>query len=1076
MVRKRITASNMLCREAGHAPLVDSASWKLFTSNATGTITPAEEYAQFKAKVTGLAPETTYYVRVKASNKEGELIQTTYSAGTSEEVETFKTFTAKPGAGEPAVRNVTATASHVGATVVPHGYATAWRFESASEPSGPWSVVPGSASSISRAQVEALEAGAELPYDVSVSAEAELTGLSASSRYYVRLVTENQCEEGCDGATSKVASFETSGAPSAGTFMVHALDGEALRVLGEVNPNSEQTTAEQVITLSDASGGTFTLTFDGHTTVPIFDDATDGTVEHALRSLEGDPQVDVAGVAGGPYTVWFDGGDVAGAQPPIEAEGLGLTPPGAVSVAVTQEGGQAYDTHYGFRYVSEKSFDEGGRAEASETPEIDVGSGTSEEIVGADLPGLAAGETYRYRLVAHNDAPGTGLVEGPEEELEVPVAPTVGETGSCPNEAFRTGASSRLPDCRAYELLTPAEKGGTRELYDYVGGLVHAFLSSEDGEHAALEANGVNWGVGQAPYFFSRGEAGWSMIAGAPQPETGVYHDKPEIFSADRRSLAFSSSYVTSPTHGSARTEFKVGPAGGPYRTVVAVPTADASAEAGRWAAANGDLSKLVFATTDRTLLGEEPTGTKSGSDLYEYTGESGLRQLNVAGEGNATIGRCGARMALGREDPETSHNNGSPNSVSADGSLVFFEAIPNPSKCTPEEEDQLVEHAYTPNINLYMRVNGQETVDIGAYRFLGATPAGTTLLLEDGAGNLVGYDVETQALEPQSSGEVASAVELATLGIPYRTEPQGSDSFHHPRYSYFESKAVGGLPGGGMELKDGREESTTQVYRYDSVEDVVQCISCASSFDPKPALSAVLNDHHSYPFTNGGPADYTAVSANGEFAFFTTPAALVPQDIDGEIPVETEIEFKAGHGNGEYIDDETRTSPSSDVYEWRADGVDGCVDLQGCLALITNGRGGYMNLLLGSADEGRDVFIYTRSKLVSAGSRILGDIYDVRIDGGFAPPPPRPTECEGDACSSPPGAPNDATPSSLTFSGAGNLLGAAPVLAPKRRREEAQAETQVEERSIGRRRSGSGGASQAGRPERAAVKRRAGR
>ncbi len=112
-------------------------------------------------------------------------------------------------------------------------------------------------------------------------------------------------------------------------------------------------------------------------------------------------------------------------------------------------------------------------------------------------------------------------------------------------------------------------------------------------------------------------------------------------------------------------------------------------------------------------------------------------------------------------------------------------------------------------------------------------------------------------------------------------------------------------------------------------------------------------------------------------------------------------------------------------MYEWRADSVDGCGEVQGCLALLTDGRGGYINLFLGSADEGRDVFISTRSKLLPQDDDTAGDIYDVRIDGGLPGAPPRPTECEGDACSTPPSAPNDPTPSSLTFSGVGNLLSA---------------------------------------------------
>ncbi|MFZ1925422.1 MAG: hypothetical protein WAU42_04680, partial [Solirubrobacteraceae bacterium] len=176
-------------------------------------------------------------------------------------------------------------------------------------------------------------------------------------------------------------------------------------------------------------------------------------------------------------------------------------------------------------------------------------------------------------------------------------------------------------------------------------------------------------------------------------------------------------------------------------------------------------------------------------------------------------------------------------------------------------------------------------------------------------------------------------------------------------------------------------------------------------------------------PDLNGGLPDFRAASANGEFVFFTTVSALVKQDVDEEISAEN----GAGFGNEEYRNVGGHTSPSTDVYEWRAPGVDGCGSVQGCLALITDGRGGYLNLFLGMANEGNDVYFYTRSTLSSAdhdpeSSVGEGNVYDARIDGHAAERVPRPPECEGDACSTPPSPPVDSTPSSFTFTGNGNV------------------------------------------------------
>lgn len=90
----------------------------------------------------------------------------------------------------------------------------------------------------------------------------------------------------------------------------------------------------QTVTLTDATAGTFTLTFDGQTTSTIAYDATAAAVQSALEALSNldSGDVTVTGDAGGPWAVEFDGqGDVA----LMTADDSSLT--GTAGVALTQE-------------------------------------------------------------------------------------------------------------------------------------------------------------------------------------------------------------------------------------------------------------------------------------------------------------------------------------------------------------------------------------------------------------------------------------------------------------------------------------------------------------------------------------------------------------------------------------------------------------------------------------------------------------------------------------------------------------------------------------------------------------------
>ncbi len=556
-------------------------------------------------------------------------------------------------------------------------------------------------------------------------------------------------------------------------------------------------------------------------------DASSVTVFLALEGLSSKPSVGVEGLPGGPYTVFFFGGSGEVSQPQITADASGLVPSGStVTVATVQRGGEAYVARGRFQYISQEAFEAEGEKFAGsgvvETPEVDVGSGTYAHFVAADLSGAKPGETYRYRVLVSSNFPGNPEVRGEEQVLTVPSISGSGSEGSCENEALRTGASFHLPDCRAYEMLTPVDKEGAQEAFNYGGGGQGGVAVGEDGNHVMLENAAVNWGrgagptAGGSPYFFSREADGWKMSFGSTQPETGVNHTEASVFGADLTQFAFRSEYETSPSAQSPDVEFEAGPPGGPYVTVASVPRKGAGSggpgSGEGWVAASAGFSKLILAVEDRTLAGQ-PTTTKSGLDLYEYAGGE-LRQVNVG------TGTCGATMPR-------PVGSGAARVVSSDGSRVFFEAVPGSDCADPS--------------HLYVRVNGggedAETLDIGAYRFLAANPGGSRVLISKGSGaaeELFLYDTETQTVEAlpgAREGEVSE--DLSTI--------------------YFTSREAltANASAPSSELSRNQPFKVFNIYRYDV---------------PAKALSFLAQARGVQP-----PSETVSVSPEGRYFYFTS-------------------------------------------------------------------------------------------------------------------------------------------------------------------------------------------------------------
>ena len=114
-----------------------------------------------------------------------------------------------------------------------------------------------------------------------------------------------------------------------------------------------------------------------------------------------------------------------------------------------------------FQYVEEaaylKDLGEGGDgfAQATRTPTLSLGTESSFVEKSALASQLKPDTAYRFRYVAHDFF---GDFTSPTRGFST--LPVNGPVKPCPNEAFRSGAGANLPDCRAYELVSPLDKEG----------------------------------------------------------------------------------------------------------------------------------------------------------------------------------------------------------------------------------------------------------------------------------------------------------------------------------------------------------------------------------------------------------------------------------------------------------------------------------------------------------------------------------------------------------------------------------------------------------------------------------------
>ena len=713
-------------------------------------------------------------------------------------------------------------------------------------------------------------------------------------------------------------------------------------------------------------------------------------------------------------------------------------------------------TSYRFEYGPTAAY-----GQSTPFPEGSVGEGLTSRAVWASASGLAPDTTYHYRVVATNEL---GQEVGPDQTFTTETA----EQAACPNEAFRGGFSARLPDCRAYELVTPPNKSSVQ------------FNSSLNRKASTVASSGsaISLYTSEPPpsgaptsgrfYVATRSPSGWNLEDVSPvESYSGVLclnqNNELNAWSAELsravielgRSTRDSQPSNTGVSGGACNSEgLQVTPAEpvgyqnlllrenstGTFRLINTPPPGVTPADA-NFRGASADLSTVVF--SEQAPL--TPNASYGVEDLYEWR-EGALRLVTVLPDGTAAAGSL-AETSNGTNATES-------HAISAEGSRILF----------------------TLGGGLYVRIGGERTVQVDATQghgssgggsFQAASADGSTIFFLD-ANRLTAHST-AQAGEPDlyecvlpehanhcelsdltvaTAGEHADVQNVSELGgkdssqvyfvakgvlatneREYTTSEghlvrEHAEIGHHNLYMWdggtttFIATPGEGDSGLGVTSPDGTWfafDSRKSLTGYDNLrplgpgEEFVAEEIFLYGADSGRLVCASCNPIGEPPVDGGGATLETPARrplSNGGRLFFETHDALVPSDTDGQV----------------------------DVYEYENEGVS--LISSGASLAGEYGRSG--TVFVGASESGDDVFFSTNQQLLPQDTQAEAQVmYDARVDGGIAAPSSPPPCTTADACRVPvaPLPSVFGAPASATFSGAGNLVppvAAKPMVKPK--------------------------------------------
>ena len=680
--------------------------------------------------------------------------------------------------------------------------------------------------------------------------------------------------------------------------------------------------------------------------------------------------------------------------PQAPTVGGGTATPGSTSATLKASvNPQGTATAYHFEYGTTTAYG----ADAP-VPDASAGASTGDQSVSVDVDGLQPDTTYHFRVVATNVA---GTTAGGDHTFTTRDAPA---GDSCPNAAVRQQqGASMLPECRAWELVTQADKG--------LSPLRIASAPTADGNHVMYDLLGGAPGTSSGAFpklYATRGTSGWSsspMLPPAPQLLAQNYQ-----FAALAADL---SAYVANAFDGLGATT------GAPDVTVLRIDNQGHQTVLHRFPtffgtsgvdlAASDDLQH-VYASVPEALDASHQPGTFNLYDLGSGTPE-------LVG----TMPSTDVAPTCGLPHPGTFTQTGfviggaivSEHWTSTDGQRVFFQSRGDDA---PACDDPL--ELYTHD-----RASGRSTLisgppvggdpDNGVDRFLQAAPDGSVALLRTATSLTADDDTDGSASDMDVYRWSASgnAVECITCAIPQAEVLNPTLVSDDGSHVYFSSVAqFDGAPAGATSSRpnlyvwrggsvhfiaqangvsdslldsnrpaqatpDGRfllfsgdtadlngrsgseNGGALQYYRYDDHSGALSCISCPSG--GAPATTSVAAPLGSNFWALRGRV--RAIADDGATIVFGTTAALIPQDRNGAL----------------------------DLYEWH----------DGSVGLVTSGTASRTRAQLVSLSPSGHDILFSEIALLTADSQDGAiKLFDARIGGGFPVATP-PTSCSADQC-----------------------------------------------------------------------------